>query len=89
MKIRLIDDGNLAQWVRTGLLIAGLLIAFISYKYVPPAPFGGFLLMLGFGIAAVGGLSSSAHMLNIKPFDGENNKARKTYKKNRNDLDKY
>ncbi|WDR86096.1 hypothetical protein [Burkholderia ambifaria] len=80
MKIRLIEDGNLVQWVRTCVLIAGLLIMFIAYKYVPPAPFGGFLLLLGLGIAAVGGYASRAHLLHIKPFDKSYKKARESYK---------
>jgi len=81
MKIRLIEDGNFSQWFRTILLIAGLLLTTITYVYIPAAPFGGFLLILGFGIAAVGGLSSGAHLLKIRPFGNNNTKARRTYEK--------
>ena len=79
MKIRLIEDGNFARWVRTSLLIVGLLIMVIAYEYVPPAPFGGFLLLLGLGVAAIGGYASRAHLLKIKPFDNSYKKARENY----------
>lgn len=88
MKIRLIEDGNFTQWVRTILLVAGLLLMIITYVYIPAAPFGGFLLILGFGIAAFGGLSSRAHLSNIKPFGNNNAKARRTYEKMANEKDK-
>lgn len=62
LESQLMKDGNFAGSVRTGLLFVGLLIMFVAYKYVPPAPFGGFLLLLGLGIAAVGGVcKQSAH----------------------------
>ncbi|QYD68219.1 hypothetical protein KZJ38_18390 [Paraburkholderia edwinii] len=79
MKIRLFEDGNFARWIRTSLLAVGILIMVVAYEYVPPAPFGGFLLLLGFGIAAIGGYASRAHLLKIKPFDNSYEKARKTY----------
>ncbi|SAL04222.1 hypothetical protein [Caballeronia ptereochthonis] len=79
MKIRFIEDGNFARWVRTGLLVVGILIMFVAYKYVPPAPYGGFLLLLGLGVAALAGYASRAHMLKIKPFDNSCKKARKSY----------
>ncbi len=53
---------------------------FAAYKYVPRAPFGGFLLLFGFGVVAVGGYASRAHMLKIKPFDNSCKKARDSYK---------
>lgn len=80
MKIQIIEDGNFTGWVRASFIIIGLLIMFVAYKFVPPAPFGGFLLLIGFGIAAVGGYTSRAHMLKIKPFDNTYKKARDSYK---------
>ena len=79
MSIRFIEDGNFAPWVRTGLLVFGILLMFVAYKYVPPAPFGGILLLLGLGVAALGGYASRAHMLKIKPFDNSSKRARKSY----------
>jgi hypothetical protein len=80
MKIHLIEDGNFKSWVRTSLLVAGLAMMFIAYEFVPPAPFGGFLLLIGLAIAAIGGYASRAHLLKIKPFDNSYKKARKSYK---------
>ena len=54
---------------------------FAASKFVPPAPFGGFLFLFGLGVAAVGGYASRAHMLHIKPFDNSYKKARKSYEK--------
>ncbi|MBY4722639.1 MULTISPECIES: hypothetical protein [Burkholderia] len=79
MKIRFIEDGNFSGWVRTILLVIGLLIIFVACKYVPPAPYGGFLVLLGLGVAAVGGYASRAHLLKIKPFDNSCKRARKSY----------
>ncbi|CAB3748348.1 MULTISPECIES: hypothetical protein [Burkholderia] len=79
MKIRFIEKGNFARWVRTSLLVFGLLIMFLAYRYVPPAPFGGCLLLVGLGVAAVGGYASRAHLLKIKPFDDSYKKARESY----------
>ncbi|AXF22754.1 hypothetical protein CUJ89_19790 [Burkholderia pyrrocinia] len=58
---------------------------FVAYKYVPPAPFGGFLLLFGFGVVAVGGYASRAHMLKIKPFDNSYKKARQSYESGSDD----
>ncbi|AOJ94623.1 hypothetical protein LGM85_17525 [Burkholderia multivorans] len=88
MKIRLIENGNFARWVRTALLIGGLAIMVVAYEYVPPAPFGGGLLLLGLGIAAVGGYASRAHLLKIKPFDNSYKKARKSYEVKSDETDK-
>lgn len=35
--------------------------------------------LLGFGMMALGGFSSRAHMLHIKPFDNRYKKARRSY----------
>jgi len=69
MNIQFIENGNFKRWVRESLLVIGVLTMFLDYKFVPPAPFGGFLLLLGFGVAAIGGYASRAHLLGIKPFD--------------------
>jgi len=88
VRIRFIDDGNFKQWVRIALILVGLLIMFLAYQFVPPAPYGGFLLLLGFGIAAVGGYASRAHLLKIKPFDNSYKKARDSYKVKDDEADK-
>lgn len=80
MRIQFIADGNFKGWARLTLVVVGLLAMFIAYQLVPPAPFGGFLLLLGLGIAAVGGYASRAHLLKIKPFDNRYKKGRDSYK---------
>ncbi len=85
MKIRIIQEGNFAGWVRTLLVFAGVLVMVFAYKCVPPAPFGGFLFLFGFVVAAIGGFSSRASQLNIRPFGNNWRKVRKTYEKERND----
>lgn len=68
MRIQLIAGGNFNGWARLTMVLVGLLVMFFAYQFVPPAPFGGFLLLLGLGIAAVGGYASRAHLLKVKPF---------------------
>lgn len=79
MRFRIVEDGNFVRWFRDVLLVSGFLIAFFAYKYVPPAPFGGLLLLAGLVVASIGGYASRAHMLKIKPFDNGYKKARKSY----------
>ncbi|MGN6232014.1 MAG: hypothetical protein ACTHNZ_12755 [Trinickia sp.] len=88
MRIQFIEDGNLKRWVRVALILLGLVTMFIAYQFVPPAPFGGFLIVLGLGIAAVGGYASRAHLLKIKPFDNSYKKARDSYKVKDDEADK-
>ncbi|MCF2132963.1 MULTISPECIES: hypothetical protein [Mycetohabitans] len=75
--IKFIQDGNLSGWLRTVLCLIGAVIVYISACYVHS------MLLLGGGLflAAVGGYSSRAHMLRIKPFDNSFKKARESYKK--------
>jgi hypothetical protein len=79
VKIRLIEDGNFKRWVRTSLLVFGIFVMFIAIKYVPPAPFGGALFLIGLAVAAVGGYASRAHLVGIKPFGIDYKKIRKSY----------
>lgn len=88
MKIPLIEDGNFARWVRTSLLVGGILIMLVAYKFVPPAPYGGFLLLFGLGVAAVGGYASRAHLLKIKPFGNNYRRVRKSYEVKDDEQDK-
>ncbi|WP_186163467.1 hypothetical protein [Burkholderia gladioli] len=88
-KIKLIEDGNFPRWLRLILVVIGVLMMYVAVKFIPPSPFGGTVLLSGFGIALVGGFASRAAMLKIKPFDNRYKKARDSYKKNdREDQDK-
>jgi hypothetical protein len=87
-EFKIVEDGNFARWARASLLVIGLLIMVLSYKFVPPAPFGGFLLLLGLGLAAVGGFASRANLLHIKPFGNGYREARKSYEVTDDDQNK-
>jgi hypothetical protein len=79
-KVRLIVDGDLAEWARIGficlgiaMLICGLALDFLP-RFIALA-----LVILGLPVAAVGGYSSRAKALGLKPFDNSYEKARKSY----------
>jgi hypothetical protein len=87
-KIKLFEDGNFRRWVRLSLIVIGLAIMYGAVKFAPPSVWGGFLLMLGFGVALVGGMTSRAALLKLKPFDNSYERARKSYEVKDNDQDK-
>lgn len=72
----LVKDGNFTIWVQAILTLGGAAIALIGLKYDSTLR----LALLGFLLAAIGGFSSRAHMLKIKPFDNSYKKARESYK---------
>ncbi|MFD1560655.1 hypothetical protein ACFSHT_34290 [Paraburkholderia silviterrae] len=79
IKIRILDDGNFTRWFRLCLIFIGIGLMYWTIKYVEPSLWSGFLLLFGFGIALVGGMTSRAALLKIKPFDSSYKKARKSY----------
>ena len=72
----LLKDGNFTPWVQGVLTIGGAVIAIIGLKYDKSM----WIAMMGLLIAAIGGMSSRAQMLKIKPFDRSYRKARDSYK---------
>ncbi|WP_146125695.1 hypothetical protein [Burkholderia ambifaria] len=72
----LLNDGNFTPWVQGVLTIGGAVIAFAGLKYDKSM----WVAMLGLLTAAVGGISSRAQMLKIKPFDRSHGRARDSYK---------
>jgi hypothetical protein len=74
------EDGNLTGWACTILTIVGIGICYVTFKYLPPSIWSVLFALLGFGIAAVGGMCSRARMLHIKPFDNSYRKARESYR---------
>lgn len=70
-----IKDGNFAPWVRFSFCVIGIVIGIAAF-YTRSL----FLLTVGLVIAVMGGYSSKAHMLGIKPFDNSYKKARESYK---------
>ncbi|VWB61911.1 hypothetical protein BLA15816_02909 [Burkholderia lata] len=49
-------------------------------KYGPPSLLSALMVCVGFGTAAIGGMTSRARMLKIKPFDNSYKTARDSYK---------
>jgi hypothetical protein len=87
-KIKLFEDGNLRRWVRLSLIVIGFATMYGTIKFVPPSLWGGLLLILGFGVALVGGMTSRAALLKIKPFDNSYKRARKSYEMKDDDSEK-
>lgn len=87
--MKLIEDGNFSGWLRITMFVVGLAIFLggLAGDWLPRwARMIGFLL--GFGLMALGGFSSRAHMLHIKPFDNSYEKARKSYEVTDDEQDK-
>lgn len=78
-KIKFIVDGNFPRRVRLGLILIGFGLMYCTLKFILPSIWSGILLLMGFGIAAIGGFASRAAMLHIKPFDNSYKKARASY----------
>ena len=76
--MKIIEDGNLTGWLKTTLCVFGASVVYYSLRYVHS------ILLMSFGlfVAAIGGYSSRAHMLGIKPFDNSYKKARESYMTN-------
>lgn len=79
MKMKLIEDGNFASWLRLLLILVGIGLAAIAIECRLSPTAAKIVLLLGFGIALVGGMTSRAALLHIKPFDNSYKKARKSY----------
>ena len=80
MKIRFIDNGNLASWLRLTLIVIGIGLAAVALKCEISVLWARVLLLVGFLSVLVGGMTSRAKLLNIKPFDNSYKKARDSYK---------
>ncbi len=61
---------------------------YCTFKFIEPSIWSGGLLLIGLGIAAVGGFTSRAALLKIKPFDNSYKKARKSYEVKGDEQDK-
>ncbi|MEX3969768.1 hypothetical protein [Paraburkholderia caribensis] len=78
--MRLIVEGNIAEWARMSLIVAGvvMLICGLSLDFLPRF-IAVVLVVLGLPVAAVGGYASRAQALGLRPFDNSYEKARKSY----------
>ena len=78
MKMKLIEDGNFVRWMRVGFLLAGISMIIFSIDVKVIWSWARMTLFcVGFVFAGIGGYTSQAHALRIKPF-GNKNRARKT-----------
>lgn len=78
--MKFLEDGNFAGWVRILLFLAGVALLFTGLALEQlPRGIRLALFLIGFVTMAVGGFTSRAHMLKIKPFDNSYKKARKSY----------
>lgn len=76
LKDKIIRDGNFTPTVRGVLCIVGIAIGIAGLKYDRSL----LIAVIGLLIAGVGGYTSRAHMLGIRPFDNSYKKARESYK---------
>ncbi|HWW08181.1 hypothetical protein [Collimonas sp.] len=79
--MKLIRDGNFIYPVKILLFLLGAIVVILSFNYVESATWSTVGIAVGLAIAAIGGYSSQAHMLKIKPFDNAYKKAKKSYDK--------
>jgi hypothetical protein len=80
VKIKLIENSNFPSWVRFLLIVIGIGLAAIALECDLSPWTAKTFLLVGFGIALVGGMTSRAALLKIKPFDNSYKKARESYK---------
>ncbi|UEP52382.1 hypothetical protein [Burkholderia ambifaria] len=77
----MIEDGNFAGWLRVILFLVGLVLTLAGLGLDQmPRWLRAMAFLSGFGMMALGGISSRAHMLKIKPFDNSYQKAHDSYK---------
>lgn len=78
--MKLIENGNFTGWLRVAMFLGGGGIATggLAFEALPNGVRGSAFL-LGFAFMALGGLSSNAHMLGIRPFDDRYRRARRSY----------
>ncbi|MGU7785349.1 hypothetical protein [Burkholderia sp. PU8-34] len=83
--MKIIEDGNFTWAVSVVLVVVGFATMYVFLKYGPSSILSALMVCLGFGVAALGGMTSRARILKIKPFDNSYNKARKSYESTEDD----
>lgn len=81
--MRIIEDGNLTDWMCTVLIVAGAAISYLTVEFATPSYFSASLALLGFAAMAIGGLCGRARFLKIRPFGTGYKKARESYETQR------
>lgn len=86
--MKIIVDGNFSRPVSIAMVLIGVAIMFGFLKYGPPSIVSVLMVCFGFGLAIVGGMTSQARLLKIRPFDNSYKKARKSYEVKSDESDK-
>lgn len=87
--MKIIVDGNFSRPVSVAMVLIGIAVMFGFLKYGPPSIVSVLMVCFGFGLAVVGGMTSQARLLKIKPFDSGYKKARKSYEVRGGEPDKF
>lgn len=88
MNIRFVEDGNLSSWLRLLLILVGIAISIAAIELDFSVVWARALLLIGFAVALVGGMTSRAELLKIKPFDNSYRKARDSYRSKQDDKER-
>lgn len=80
MKFRLIETGNFTRPFRVGSFVLGALLIYLPTKYVTSPVAWGICFLLGLLFMVVGGFTSWAKTLDLRPFENGYKKARDSYK---------
>ncbi|WP_081080194.1 hypothetical protein [Burkholderia cepacia] len=86
--MKIIVDGNFSRPVSIAMVLIGVAIMFGFLKYGPPSIVSALMVCFGFGLAIIGGMTSQARLLKIRPFDNSYKKARKSYEVKSDESDK-
>ena len=78
--MKIIENGNFSGWFRCLLYLFGLMCGGggLAVEFLPGWVRIG-LILVGVIFASIGGFSSKAHALQLKPFDRSCENARKSY----------
>jgi len=77
--MRIIDSGNFTRPIRIGLFVVGALLIYLPTQYVRSPIAWGICFFVGLLLMALGGFTSWANTLGLKPFDNSYKQARQTY----------
>jgi hypothetical protein len=88
MRIKLVENGNFPSRVRFLFIVVGIGLAAIALECNLSPWAAKTVLLVGFGIALVGGMTSRAALLKIKPLDNSYKKTRESYKVKDDNQDK-
>ena len=86
--MRIIDSGNFTRPIRVACFIAGALLIYLPTQYVRSPITWGICFFMGLLFMAIGGYTSWANTIGLKPFDNSYKKARASYKIKDDDQDK-